>query len=53
MKIITLFAALAAAIHALTYAWWLKGQGNRPGAALVIALTLAVMGLTVARMVTS
>lgn len=53
MKIIILIAALGAIIHALTYAWWLKSQDNRPGAALVVALTVAVTGLTVARMFTS
>lgn len=46
MKTIVLVAAVMAGIHALTYAVWLKEQGNRPGAWLVTALTSAVLGLT-------
>lgn len=53
MALIMITAALLAAIHALTYAWWLKEQGNRPGALLVTALSLAVCGLTIWRTITT
>lgn len=46
MQWLVLLAAVMAGIHALTYAVWLKEQGNRPGAWLVTAVTSAVLGLT-------
>lgn len=46
MQWIFLIVAALAGLHALTYAVWLKEQGNRPGALLVTALTTAVLGLT-------
>ena len=46
MAIIMIAGTLLTAAHALTYAWWLKEQGNRPGALLVAALSLVVCGLT-------
>ncbi len=46
MALIVITGTVLAATHSLTYAWWLKEQGNRPGALLVTALSLAVCGLT-------
>lgn len=53
MTAIILMGTTMAAIHALTYAWWLKCQGNSPGALLVTALSLAVCVFTLWRTITT
>ena len=49
MALIIVAGTLLAAAHALTYVWWLKEQGNRPGALLVAALALTVCGFSLWR----
>jgi hypothetical protein len=50
MEYIFLIAAGAAAIHAITYGYWLKQNGNKVGAAGVFIITVLALAIPVYRM---
>lgn len=53
MEYILLLAAIAAAIHAFSFARWLGHNGNKAGTILVLFLIMLSLGVPVYRMVTA